>query len=167
MWKAQLFGKEPFAAARRYEAAKIFRRAWDTVNGSIRGAMDLDRIPRTSFRGSAPIAYLESAKKLGEAQQLLYALDHHIIVLVLGAGYSFGETAKLIHGKTARSSVKEIGIRLRRALDELAGHWFGQQNQKRSLRAWHSPSSVPTGSKTFEVTPARVAHASQKGIVIS
>ena len=168
MLNSNLFGKEPFAAKRRYEAAKIFRNAWDTVNSSIGQAMDLDRVRSNRYEGYVPIANLEAAAKLREAHRVLYAMDYDIIALVLGAGYGIGETAKCIHRElVTRKQAEEIGSRMRCALDELAGHWLIQENRESTMRAWRPTESVPRGSETSQVTPARVAHANRKAVVIS
>lgn len=176
MYRAKLFGREPLAARRRYEAAVIWRGAWDRISSSVGGAMDFDRIRGPSLPGEAPaVPYLMAAERLREARGAMYAADHRIATLVLGEGYTVADVARMIHGSPIKKvKVEEVGTRLRAGLDELADLWFGteQPNTKSSLRVWPPRAvirreSSSRSSSVGEFIPTRVAHATRMGVKIT
>ena len=153
---------------RLWQAAQIFRRAYETLDGAVGGAMDFDRVRAPRGPGATPATYqLYASERLREARGKLYEQDYLIVELVAGQGRSIEQTAAIMLGKapSSREGTK-IGDRLRCALNELARIWLPEVRNG-PMRSWRPPEAVPVVDAAGGEIVRYAAHASRRGVAIT
>lgn len=130
---------------RAYRAAKRLRNAYDTVQGSIGGSMDFDRVRGGGSLGAPPaLHYREAADVLIDAKAQLLAVEHRVLILVVCEGHSIEDTAGRVRKSTERAAKEEMGHVLRSGLSALAKYWFEPGDVKRKVvRPYHAPDVDP------------------------
>jgi len=158
---------------RQWQAAQIFRSAYECLDGAVGNVMDFDRIRGAGLPGSPPPPrQLYAAERINEARGMLYAGDYMIITMIAGEGLSLERTAANLLGyHPSKLDRTRIGDRLRNGLDELAKAWV-PEGKKQTLRVWRDREAIPRESVeaargTTLVTPSPVAHATSRGVKIS
>jgi len=127
---------------RQRDAALRYRLAFETQAGSIKSSLATEGFyspappgPRTP---SSPL--LAAAENLREAKKVLGLIDHTVVELIAGKGYSIEKASLQIcergeKGRVSDTDVRAVGRRLRDGLEVLALRWFGP-DRKRQHGAW-------------------------------
>jgi hypothetical protein len=152
----------------QWQAAQIFRRAYEILHGAVGGVMDFDRVRAPGFPGATPAPHqLYASERLREARGKLYEQDYLIVELVAGQGRSIAQTATIMLDK-APSKIErtKIGDRLRCALDELACIWMPEA-RNRPMRTWRPQEAVPTADAAGGEIVRYAAHASHGRITVT
>jgi hypothetical protein len=158
---------------RQWQAAQIFRSAYEVLAGACGGSMDFDRVRGGGLPGQ-PFGerQLHAGGRINEARGMLYSEDYLIITDIAGEGASLDKCASTFYGRHASKADKtKVGDRLRIGLDKLADRWVPEA-KKQPMRTWRPREAVPRSSMeaargTIMVTPNAVAHASPRGVKIS
>lgn len=134
--------------SRQHQAAQRLRSSWDTINGSVGGVMDYDRVRGAGSPGAPPAsAYMVGAEYLRQCKNKLYARDHLIALLVACLGYRIDDAAAVVFRATrpSRAQKDEIGRCLRAGLTELAQLWFPvrEEDEADAMVAYHAPDADP------------------------
>jgi hypothetical protein len=158
---------------RQWQAAQIFRSAYEVNKGAIGNVMDFDRIRGGGAPGPPPPPrQMYACEKLNEAKAILYSEDLTIIERIAGEGWSLERCASEFWGHPASKLDRtRVGDRLRIGLDELAAKWV-PEGKKQVMRTWRPREAIPRESMeaargTTLVTPSPVAHATSRGVKIS
>jgi hypothetical protein len=157
-----------YLEVRHWQAAQIFRRAYEALHGAVGGVMDFDRVRAPGFPGSTPAArQLYASERLREARCKLYEQDYLIVELVAGQGRSIEQTAAIVLGK-APSKVEgtKIGDRLRCGLNELACIWLPEPRNG-PMRSWRRPGAVPIVDAAGGEIVKYAAHATRRGVTLT
>jgi hypothetical protein len=121
---------------RQWQAAQIFRAAWDVLVGSIGGAMDFDRVRGGGLPGAPPgPRQMYAASKINEAQGWLYDEDWPIVAMVVADGMTLERVAHKLLGHCSKADRTALGNRLRASLTALASHWVPEAT-KQPMRSW-------------------------------
>ncbi|HEX2892270.1 hypothetical protein [Vineibacter terrae] len=154
--------------ARQQLAALAYRQWWHDCYGSVPCALDPTRVRSGDVgSGSPTMAQLLGAEKMRQASSVLGSRDAGIVRAVVVDGNSIEEVAGSLFGqgkKAKMSDVRHTGQRLRLALEDLADVWSPQR--RTGMRGNGGPrdeQSVRAGM----VEPARVSHASLRGVRIT
>jgi hypothetical protein len=107
---------------RQWQAAQIFRSAYEVLEGAVGNTMDFDRIRGGGFPGSPPPPRrLFASDRIAEAKDMLYDGDYCIIEKIAGIGHSLERCAgELLGHHPSKADRTRIGDRLRNGLEELA-----------------------------------------------
>jgi hypothetical protein len=102
---------------RQWQAAQIFRSAYEVLEGAVGNTMDFDRIRGGGLPGSPPPPRrLFAADRLAEAEVILYVGDYCIIEKIAGIGYSLERCAGELLGhhpsKLDRTRIGDRGLSL-------------------------------------------------------
>lgn len=152
---------------RQWQAAAMYRSAWDVLFGSIGGALDFSRARGGGIPGAPPAPhYLAAASRISEAKRILYARDERLVRLIIGDGRTLEESTRLLmRAEPTQLDKRKAGDRLREALDVLADKWLGVAHGK--LRKWRAPDAVQPAGEVSEIKPGRVAHVTRAGVKMS
>lgn len=155
----------------QWQAANRLREAWEAVIGTTGGAMDFDRVRGAGAPGTPPPeAILIANDILKQARDKLYELDHRIVHMVVFEDRNLGEVADFVLSrKSTTVERRDISVRMRAGLDELAGMWFGAVGKKAAaISKWHlpdaDPKSKPYSTEVTETERGRTAHAGRHGL---
>jgi hypothetical protein len=153
---------------RQFEAAQIFRRAYESLDKGVGGVMDFDRIRAPRFPAATPAAYqLYASERLREARGKLYEQDYPILELIAGQGRSLQQTATIMLGKApSKDERTKIGDRLRCALNELARIWIPEARNGQT-RSWRPPEAVPIADAAGGEIVKHAAHATRRGVTLT
>jgi hypothetical protein len=153
---------------RQWQAAQIFRRAYEILHGAVGGVMDFDRVRAPGFPGATPAPHqLYASERVREARCKLYEQDYLIVELVAGQGRSIAQTATIMLDKApSKIDRTKIGDRLRCALNELAGIWLPEARNG-PMRSWRPPEAVPVADAAGGEIVRYAAHASRRGLAVT
>jgi hypothetical protein len=144
---------------REMRAAERYRTAHETVvSAGIHCAFASEPGGAPSSR-TPPQQILEAAQTIAEAKKLLGKTDDAVVCGIVVLGHSIGLIAKVLLAGDRHST----GHRLRWALSQLADFWFGDERPRRN-HAHREADAQPRAGTTKAVTPAKVAHASRRGV---
>lgn len=159
---------------RQWRSVEAYRNAREIIYGQAGGALDFDRVRGAGLPGSPPVpAFMEACEILRTAKAKLYALDHTILVLVLGGseqqhGLNFQQCAERLSAKkvAVADNPRFIAQRFKIALDEMANALWGEERpgSETRLRSYMVPGSKPMGSDVEAVPQARAVHADGRKI---
>jgi hypothetical protein len=93
---------------RQWQAAQIFRSAYEILAGACGGSMDFDRVRGGGLPGQ-PFGerLLHAANRVNEARGMLYAGDYRIITSIAGEGHSIDKCASEIVGHPASKAAEQ------------------------------------------------------------
>lgn len=120
---------------RQYDAAVMYRGAWEAVWSEMRCALDQSVLGGGSGHSSPSEAQLAGRGKLKEARKVLGLVDAWLVELVAGHGHSMAEAAVKLFREASRSRVEYTGRRLRDALTVLSDQWFPSAPGRGQVRA--------------------------------
>ena len=146
------------------QAAHCYRDAWDLVQASPGGSLDLDRVRGAVSSGSAPAPVLMAAAGiLADATRIL---GRHVLVIEasVGYGYSVRDTAaRLLRPMPKRGDVEFMGRLIRESLGHLASEWY-PAGRRGSIGTWHGDGTASLLPQYGEMTPGGTAHASARKV---
>jgi hypothetical protein len=149
---------------RGMRAADKYRSAVQIIDGNgMRCALAGEPGSASPSSRLPPLVVLEAATTLKQAKDHLGAHDGRVVWLVVGEGQSIATTAQRLFGSAAAREISHVSHRLKWALSELADYWFGSE-QRRPSHFHRASDARPEDLATGELLPAKVAHASRKGV---